>query len=278
MGDDRNVTWERVDRLDPERLIAGLDLDLRFEGYCSGGEVGAAYVSWPDGHQSVLTARPPTSPPLTVIEALREQGYPVPRLEYAADTALVWELLPGSPPRVMTQALLDAALALNQSQAGAAPPGTQPVPLYLLNDGPGFCLHGPLREHSERTRRLERWVTSVGSRYPDHLDGDDVVHCDFTPQNLLVSGDQITGVVDWDGPGRGDRRFDLVTFRFGLHALPPAPPVTDRLDRLLDEFPPSVLEPAWAHMSLRMADWVIRHYDDDHLTHWLNLIDQRVPG
>jgi hypothetical protein len=269
MGDDRNVT-----RLDPERLIAALDVDLRFEGHCSGGEVGAAYVSWPDGHRSVLTA--PGSPSAEVIEALREKGYPAPRLEYATDLALVWELLPGSPPPVMTPALLDAALALNQSQAGAAPPSAEPVPLYLLNDGPGFCLHGPLREHNERTRRLERWVTSVGSRYADHLTGDDVVHCDFTPQNLLVAGDQITGVVDWDGTGRGDRRFDLVTFRFGLHALPPAPSVTDRLDRLISGFPPGVLEPAWAHMSLRMADWMIRHYDDEHLAHWLDLAEQRI--
>lgn len=270
--------WERVQRLDPERLITALDVGLRFDGYCSGGEVGAAYVSWPDGHRSVLTSRP-AGGSSGIPEVLREKGYPAPRLEFSAEVdgtlALIWELLPGSPPLVMTPALLDAALALNQAQAGAAPPGTQPVPLYLLNDGPGFCLHEPLRVHSERTRRLERWVTDVGARYPDHLVGDDVVHCDFTPQNLLVSGDHITGVVDWDGPGRGDRRFDLVTLRFGLHALPLAPSVTDRLDRLLDGFPPSVLEPAWAHMSLRMGDWTIRHYDDERLAHWLDLIEQR---
>jgi hypothetical protein len=246
---------------------------------CSGGEVGAAYVSWPDGHRSVLTSRSAGVGSPGVSEALREKGYPAPRLEFSADAdgtiAEVWELLPGAPPRVMTPALLDAALALNQSQAGAAPPGTPPVLLHLLDDGPGFCLHEPPRAHGERTRRLERWVSSVGSRYPDHLVGDDVVHVDFTPQNLLVSGDRITAVVDWDGAGRGDRRFDLVTLRFGMHALPPAPAVTGRLDRLLDEFPPSVLEPAWAHMSLRMADWIIRHYDDERLAHWLDLAETR---
>lgn len=226
----------------------------------------------------MLTARPGGGSH-GVAESLRRRGYPAPRLEFSADvdgtTVQVWELLPGAPPRVMTSALLDAALALNQSQAGAAPPGTPPVALYLLYDGPGFCLHEPLRTHSARTRRLEHWVASVGSRYPDHLVGDDVVHYDFTPQNLLVSGDRITGVVDWDGPGRGDRRFDLVTLRFGMHALPPAPAVTARLDRLLDEFPSSVLEPAWAHMSLRMADWIIRHYDDDRLARWLDLAETR---
>lgn len=276
-------TWERVERLDAERLIAAVDVGLRFEGYCSGGEVGAAFVSWPDGHRSVLTQRPASGLPggfLAVVEALRGIGYPVPRLEFTATVggtvAQVWELLPGSAVQVMTPALLDAALVLNESQAGAAPTDTPPVRLYLTSDGPGFCLHEPPRAHNDRTRRVERWVTFIGSRYPDYLAGDDVVHCDFTPQNLLVEGDRITGVVDWDGPGRGDRRFDLVTLRFGLHALPPVPEVTQRLDRILDGFPPEILEPAWAHMSLRMTDWVIRHYDDKHLGHWLELAEQRI--
>jgi aminoglycoside phosphotransferase (APT) family kinase protein len=41
------------------------------------------------------------------------------------------------------------------------------------------------------------------------------VHGDFHHENLLIRDGRITGV-DWDGAGRGDRRFDLVTLRFGL--------------------------------------------------------------
>jgi hypothetical protein len=281
--------WTRVQRLDAERLIATLNAEagtgLRFEGYCSGGEVGAAYVCWLDGHRAVLTWLPHTGlremrrGSLAVAEALRENGYPVPGLEFAAEAdgaiVLVWELLPGEPVRVMTPRLLDQVLALNESQAGAAPAGVPPVRLYLTSDGPGFCLHEPLRAHSDRTRRLERWVAGIGSRYPDFLAGDDAVHCDFTPGNILADSDHVTGVIDWDGAGRGDRRFDLVTFRFGMHALPPQAQVTERLDRLLDGVPPEVLEPAWAHMSLRMTDWIIRHYDDARLGHWLDLAEQR---
>ena len=283
-------TWKRVQRLDAERLIAALNAEagtgLRFEGYCSGGEVGAAYVCWPDGHLAVLTWLPRTGlremrrGSLAVAEVLRRNGYPVPGLEFAAETdgaiALVWELLPGEPVRVMTPGLLEAALVLNESQADAAPAGVPPVRLYLTSDGPGFCLHEPLRAHSDRTRRLERWAAETGSRYPDFLAGDDAVHCDFTPANMLADSGRVTGVIDWDGAGRGDRRFDLVTFRFGMHALPPQAQVTERLDRLLDGLPPDVLEPAWAHMSLRMTDWIIRHYDDARLGHWLDLAEQRL--
>ena len=39
----------------------------------------------------------------------------------------------------------------------------------------------------------------------------DVVHYDFSPHNVLVDDDRITGVVDWDGATNGDAAFDLVT-------------------------------------------------------------------
>src|SRR5215813_12004542 len=66
-------------------IQAAAGVALRVEGPCPGGQVGAAYVAWPDGHLSVLTWRPGTrladlrGGPLAVIEALRPAGYPAPR-------------------------------------------------------------------------------------------------------------------------------------------------------------------------------------------------------
>ncbi len=68
--------------------------------------------------------------------------------------------------------------------------------------------------------------------------GDDVVHLDFHPGNLLASNGIITGVVDWDGAARGHRAFDLVTLRFGLNNRAD-PEVTSRLDDVLDQVPPT---------------------------------------
>ena len=45
------------------------------------------------------------------------------------------------------------------------------------------------------------------------------MHLDFHPGNVLVDGGRVTGVVDWDGAGRGDRLFDLVTLRFEVPRL-----------------------------------------------------------
>jgi aminoglycoside phosphotransferase (APT) family kinase protein len=273
-----------------DAIQATAGVALRVEGPCPGGQVGAAYVAWPDGHRSVLTWRPGTglaelrAGPLAVIGSLRPAGYPAPAAELAVQAgdavALVWELLPGAPISHLTSAQLDQALALNSLQAGQlADHATIPaVRLYLTTDGPGYCLHRPLREHSARTRALDRWITTVGASHPDHLDGDDAVHCDYQPANILADHDRITGVIDWDGAGRGDRRFDLVTLRFGVHAITADPTATHRLDQLLDDLPPDVLAPMWAHMSLRMTDWAIRHFTPGDVDHWLDLAERRATG
>jgi hypothetical protein len=72
-----------------------------------------------------------------------------------------------------------------------------------------------------------------------------------------------------------------VTLRFGIHSEPsgsgagPAEAVA-RLDTVLDAMPPDVLRAAWAHMSLRMVDWAIRHLTSDAVEHWADLAEQRA--
>jgi hypothetical protein len=269
---------------------------LIVEGHCQGGEVGAAYVRWDDGRRSVLKWRPGMTleemqaGPLAVPAVLRSVGYPAPETELAAQVGdavvTVQELLPGSAVNLLVESTLDQALALNELQA-AALTGHPDIPaanLYLTEDGPGFCLHGSLRDHSRRTAKLDAWIAEVGAAYPDLLAGDDAMHLDFHPGNLLAVDGQLTGVIDWDGAARGDRRLDLVTLRFGAHPYPPHlggaaridPTVEDRLDEILDGFPSDVLRPLWAHMSLRMTDWTIRHFTPAQADHWLDLAEQRI--
>ena len=285
--------WERVQRLDASWAVAGLEAQvgvrLVAEGPCPGGQVGAAYVRWPDGHRSVLTWQPDRSlaevqaGPLAVLESARRVGHPAPVIELAAQVGgavvLVQELLPGRPVERMSHALLDQVLALVEQQAGALAgrPEVPAVRLFLAEDGPGFCLHGPLRRHGPRAAALERWVRGVGEGLPgDVLPGDDVVHVDLQPGNLLVVDGVVTGVVDWDGAGRGDRRLDLVTLRFGLPTVDVDDGVVERLDAALDAVPPPVLVPTWAHMGLRMVDWAIRHFEPQDVDRWLDLAEQRV--
>lgn len=284
--------YTRVARLDPHRLVAALrartGVSLSVLGPCPGGQVGAAYVAWPDGHRSVLKWRPGTElatmrrGPLAVVEALRSAGFPAPATELSAQVGtavvLVQELLPGAPIDRLDDAGLERMLALNEAQAGALAdlPDIPAVPLYLEEDGPGFCRHEPLRAHSRRAAALDRWIAAVAAEHPGPLPGDDAVHLDFHPGNVLAVGGLVTGVVDWDGAGRGDRRLDLVTLRFGLHTGGATSGSAARLDALLDTFPAAVLRPAWAHMSLRMTDWSIRHFTPADVEHCLDLAERRI--
>ncbi len=268
------------------RASTGVQFDL--VGPCRGGQVGAAYVRWPDGHLAVLKWRPDISladverGPLAIVGILRAAGYPAPATELVAPAGTgvvtVQELRPGTEVSHLNLNLLDQALELNRLQTGvlAGHAQIEPMKLYLASDGGGFCLHEPLRQHSDRTAALERWIHGIGAAYPDYLAGDDAVHCDFQPANILVSDGRITGVIDWDGPARGDCRLDLVTLRFGVHAIRCDPEVVRTLDQLLESFPAEILLPAWAHMSLRMVDWAIRHFTAADVEHWLDLAEQRA--
>jgi hypothetical protein len=282
--------WVQAERLDAARLVeefydvAGVRLQV--EGPAPGGEVGAAFVRWErDGvpHQSVLKWRPNgrieslEAGPLAACEVARQAGIPAPATELISQighaAVILQERLPGAKIDRLSSSLLDQALSINEQQAGLLQ-GRSDIPaikLYLREDGPGFCLHEPLRQHSRRTADLERWVRQVEE---PESSGNDLVHLDFHPGNLLEKDGVITGVVDWDGAGRGDRRLDLVTLRFGVHRQAGAD-VISRLDDLLDQVPTSVLNPLWAHLSLRMVDWAIRHHTEEDVLSWLDLAGQR---
>jgi Ser/Thr protein kinase RdoA (MazF antagonist) len=191
---------------------------------------------------------------------------------------MVQELLPGTKIDHLDAHHLDRVLEVHRIQANALE-GLGDIPayqIYLRDDGPGYCLHEPLRQFSRRTAALERRISKYGAEHPGHLVGNDAVHGDFHPGNILAAHCGITGVVDWDGAARGDHRFDLVVLRFGIQPDRADREVVERLDSLLDALPEAILRPAWTHMSLRMTDWAIRHFPPGEVDQWLNLAEQRI--
>ncbi len=290
------MSWERAVRLDAPALLARIaqvtGAELTNLGPCPGGQVGAAYVRWPDGRPAVLTWRPGTAHAevqrgAEVLAVARAHGLPVPEYQLVVAlpdaVALVQERLPGSVPEEMDATLLGAMLACNDRFAGllAGHRDTPAVELHLRASGPGFCLHEPLAGHDRRTARLLDWVRDVGRATAPTMTGDDLVHCDFHRQNVLVgpdaagTGQVITGIVDWDGVGRGDRRFDLVTLRFDIP--PDRPDLAQRLDAELDaRLGVDELRPYWACMALRMVDWSIRHHTPAEVDRHLTLAESRM--
>jgi phosphotransferase family enzyme len=267
--------WPRSARLDAPRVIDRIaditGVRLILEGPCPGGEVGAAYVRWPDGRRSVLREGRTRTGPL--IDRARAAGVPTPRHELAAHVdgvrVVVQERLPGAPPASVDAAVVRQMIAVTDRLAGilAADPAPTPTELHLTGDGPGFCLHGPLSGYSPRTARLLDWVHEVGATGSAMI-GDDLTHLDFHPGNVLVDdAGRLTGVVDWDGAARGDRHFDLLTLRFVL--TPGTPALTGPLDDRLAAISERRRRAYWAHLSLRQVDWSIRHHDAATVDRWL---------
>ncbi|MER6951990.1 phosphotransferase [Nonomuraea sp. NPDC000554] len=259
----------RVPRLDARQALRELPVPLAYDGPCPGGQVGAAYVRWPDGHRSVLTRGPDVGPLLAVARA---GGVPAPRYELVSPPVVVQELLPGAAPRRSSPVTVRSMIEVNRRCRGllAGRPDLPPLRLHLRGDGPGFCLHHTLRDYDTRTRRLLDRVEEIGAAFPDTLDGDDLVHTDFHPENVLVdSSGTVTGVIDWDGAARGDADFDLFTLRFDLAHR--APHLLHLLDGLVAD---EVAAVCWAHMSLRMVDWAIRHFTAADVTTWLDISER----
>ena len=293
-----------VPRLDAPALVAALRAhtgeEFELVAPLPGGQVGAAIVRRPGHREEVLTHWGDASDATwariertgALLELAREAGIPAPH--YALVTrlpdriAVVQERLPGEPPTRVDLALVQELVALAGRGAGLLR-RRRDVPaaeLFLLRSGPGFCLHESLAQYDERTRRLLDLVRRIGTGHASRMAGDDLVHLDFHPGNVLVDRTgTVTGVVDWDGIGRGDHRFALVTLRFDL-----AVPGTDtadrsaraaaarwldnRIDDLFDD--PGTLRAYWAHMGLRQVDWAIRHHSPDDVDRWLTVAASRL--
>ncbi|MFF0344100.1 phosphotransferase [Kribbella sp. NPDC004875] len=277
-----------VPKLDARQLLLEVNRStgagLEFTGHAAAGEVGAAFVRWPDGRDGVLTRGSGSLTELRrtaeVLEEARGRGLPVPEYQLLAEVpdgvGVVQERLPGRPPTTVDRALLESMITLADRFTGLAP--DLPVPsLHLLESGPGFCLHESLQRYDDRSRKLLGWVHEVGRAETTEMTGDDLVHLDFHTGNVLVDdAGTITGIVDWDGIGRGDRRFGLVTLRFDAHVAVPDADLAwfdEHLDRVLA---PDVLRLYWAHMSLRLVDWSIRHHTPADTTRWLDFAAIRM--
>lgn len=266
-------------------------LGLTYDGPAGGGNVGAGFVTGPDGRRFGLTWQPDTAAGrhrevADLVRIARARGVPAPRyervLQVGADVAVLQERLPGSPPKRATQELVDAMAAVNERCRGALAgrDDVAPAQLYLRRSGPGFCLHEPLREYDAHTRRLLTRIREIGAVSPTALSGHDLVHLDYQPANVLVDASgALTGIVDWDGAARGDADLDLVVLLFGLHSTGGSPATIAGLEeRLRTRVAPGLLRAYWAHMSLRSVDWAIRHHGPDEVRAWLRLAASGLDG
>jgi len=218
------------------------------------------------------------------VAQLRDHGYPAPRYVLVGATTThaysVQAALPGAPLRRVSAAQLPQLLALNALQAGQAlsaddDPWPGPVVTPTLEGGPGYCLLEPMRAYSVETAALlDRLQAIVRCGATLALPQGDLVHFDFTPLNILATGERISGVIDWDGICAGDRAFDLVTLLFYSHQ-----------DAIVAEglyaaahamVGPKAVALYLAHLAHRQLDWTIRFHDTAAVAHVLDVAHRQL--
>jgi aminoglycoside phosphotransferase (APT) family kinase protein len=210
-----------------ERVAAALG--LRFLRPCSGGEFGAALVEDAVGGRAILKVMPDVAPwsgawgaSVGLVERLRTAGYPAPRYLGSGSLAgcvyTLQEVMPGAVPTRLTTGHLDQALALAERHAGmaAGSPSRWQSYVHALLSG----AHEPerlafARASAPGTARLLAEIEALAPRLAGlRLQESDVVHGDFHHQNLLVEGDRVTAVLDWEQATAGDWRYDVSWLAF----------------------------------------------------------------
>jgi hypothetical protein len=191
---------------------------FRDAGAYTGGEFGARRVVGDDGRAYVYKEQPPGLAPQTT-EALRAVGYPAPRYIAWGPDWHVQEELPGVPDMgwgTPAPLVLARLLELNELQEGRAVDDDRTWPASIIRSVivgfPEYARVGTLERHSDAGRELLALCRRAVELHAGTLETrDDVVHWDFTRDNVLLDDGGVTGVIDWGGTRSGDRLFDLAT-------------------------------------------------------------------
>jgi aminoglycoside phosphotransferase (APT) family kinase protein len=297
----------RVERVsaDPRfELVAEVNqragTDLQVVGVAEHGQSGgAAFVRWPDGRDGVVSHSPlqieDACRTADVLAAAKSAGLPVPHHELLVELAgggiaVVQERLPGRPASRTDTRVIEAMLAVNEQFAGLLAERTdiQIPPLFLRESGPIVPRHEVLEGYNDRSRRLLSRIHQVGAAKHHEMEGNDLVHPDFTVPNVLFDdAGQISGVVDWNlGAARGDRHWALIKLRFDLTWAAASPggeqtstqqDAIERVDRAIDSsIDPDLLQTYWAHWTLVQLHWAILHQPAEVIDLHLELGESRL--
>jgi Phosphotransferase enzyme family len=287
-----------VSRLDGDEVVRAIRAaggpSLTVRAPMREGAVGAFAVQRDDGTEWILTVDPPRrlgedgtpfDDALELMELARDWGVPVPRYDAViplpdGSVAVLQERVVGVPVTETTAALVDHVVGLAEVRrnlvAGTRFAG-RGFNLFLTTSGPGFCHHDPLWVHSDATRALLVRIEAVGADCGDVLTGADLVHLDYHLGNVLVhedDHDRVAAIVDWGGARAGDLAVDLAILRFDLSWRAPGIGL-DVEQRLRNEIDDATFLQVWAHASLRLVDWAIRHHPQD-VDHWVALAHRHL--
>jgi aminoglycoside phosphotransferase len=203
--------------------------------YSGGEDQGAYRVASADGTRAVLKIN---RNPQWINQVQRAKaatthlatlGYPVPvyALIGSSDrgTYSLQSELPGSSTAEPTAGAVSRLLQLIELQKGQAISEVQGQDwVWYLMDVVFRGEAGGVRILMQFSPETSALVTDIESLVVGlqgkMLPKDDIVHGDMAIGQVLFSGDNVTGVLDWDQVGYGDRTQDYVSLWYSLLTLP----------------------------------------------------------
>ncbi len=231
--------------------------------YALADERGVAYVL-------KLNERPPWLRQVRLAQQitnyLRTRGAPVPQYvlaETSPDNVTYWvqTALPGEPPSQLLQSHVRQLLDLIEIQAGCALSAdvnwSEYVRAVVFLGESGW--RDSLQHYGADTQAvLGRLIQLTAGKHTIPLRSADIVHGDLATDNVLVVGAMVSGTVDWDAAGSGDRCLDLSKLLFYSYADPAlrAP----LRERILSISGPDAYAIFLSYNILAQLDWSIRHH------------------
>ncbi len=259
-----------------EYINAAKSSSYAVTGQFSGGDEQGAYgVATPDGQAAVLKLsrnprwRSQIERAKAATDHLRALGYPVPTYLYidATDTGTFWleSMLPGLPVSQPTPAHVTELLRLIELQKD------QTISDVQGQDWGWYVMSVVFRGESGLVRALMQYSVGSSALAADieglvrgldaqTLRNSDLVHGDFTIGQVLTTSDQVTGVIDWDQVGYGDRALDLVSLWYSIVGQPAADEV---MEHALRATTPSVVKILAAYKMLAILAWHINKVGGD---------------
>jgi aminoglycoside phosphotransferase (APT) family kinase protein len=201
-----------------------------------------------------------------ITEHLRALGMPVPRYVLAdtsPDNLTYWiqTALPGTPPRQLLRSHVNQLLELSEAQARQALSAEINWSDYVravIFEGESGWSDSLLYYSADTKAVLKRLTQIVDGKHATILQSDDIVHGDLSVDNILAVGARISGIVDWDAAGCGDRCLDLSKLVFNSY--------TDATLRaplraqMLSISGPDAYAIYLAYNILAQLDWSIHHH------------------
>lgn len=210
-----------------------------------------------------------------VTERIRILGVPAPRytlIDTLSEGVTYWlqTTLRGQPPARLSVEQIHQLLVWNGRQAGQALSPEQDWSWYVravvFAGKSGW--KDSLRDYSSETRTVLAGLEQVtaGKEVSVSRTGD-LVHGDLVPGNVLVAEGKVTGIVDWDAAGCGDRALDLSKLLFYSYGHASIRSLLRQHIAAISG--PDALTVYLAYNILAQLDWAIRHHTPAAVEEWI---------